>query len=68
MLNKAKKRSKVPPGNLQMKRPRPSKSPPGGFRIELRGVQNGLLEASGRLLGICGVTKYMGCVRKEKLF
>ena len=46
MLNKAKKRSKVPPGNLQMKRPRPSKSPPGGFKIELRGSNM----ASWRLL------------------
>ena len=47
----AKKCLNVPPGNLQMKRPRPPKSAPGGFKIELRGIEHDLLEASGRLLG-----------------
>ena len=34
-----------------MKRARPGKSPPGGSKIEPRGGQNDLLEASGDLLG-----------------
>ena len=47
----AEKQAKVLPGRLQMKRPRPQKSAPGGSKIEPRGGQNGLLEASGDLLG-----------------
>ena len=37
----------VLPARLPMKRPRPRKSAPGGSKIEARGGQNGLLEASG---------------------
>ena len=47
----AEQQAKVLPGRLQMKRPRPQQSTPGGSKIEPRGGQNGILEASGDLLG-----------------
>ena len=40
-------------GCLQKKRPTPPKSGPGGLKIEARGGQHGVLEASGELLGGC---------------
>ena len=40
----AEKQAKVLPGRLQMKRPRPQKSAPGGSKIEPREGQHDLLE------------------------
>ena len=47
----AEKQAKVLPGRLQMKRPRPQKSAPGGSKIEPRGPPGGLWGPLGRQLG-----------------
>ena len=39
------------PGRVHIQRPRPRKAAPAGSKIEPRGGQNDLLEASGELLG-----------------
>ena len=48
---KAEEQSKVLARRLQMKRRRLGKKASGGSKIEVRGGQNGLREASGELLG-----------------
>ena len=61
-----KKQSNVFPGRLQRKRPRPRKSSPGSSKIEARGGQNGLLEASGSFWAAVG--RQLACKTAPEAF